>query len=75
MKSPPMQWHEITSQHPHWFLWSWAACVGLGIFLETYAVVRGRKYPTFTTLVKKGAPRWAVAAVLGWLAWHFLIEP
>jgi hypothetical protein len=74
MKSPPMDWHAILA-HPRWQLILWAVCIGLGMFLEIFAAIRGRKYVTFTYMVKKGAPRWAVAAVLGWLVWHFLIEP
>lgn len=67
-----MDWHSIL-QTSHAQLWLWVACISLGIVAETIGIVRGRQYVTFTTLVKKGAPRWAVAAVLGWLSWHFLI--
>lgn len=69
-----MDWHHIGATS-HAQLYLWLACVTLGVIAESVGIVRGRHYVTFTTLVKYGAPRWLVAAILGWLTWHFLIQP
>ena len=62
-------------QTSHWQLYGWLL-LGIGfVVLEANAVIRGRRYATLTTVVKKGFPRWALAAFLGWLVWHFLIAP
>jgi hypothetical protein len=67
-------WHSLW-QTSHTQIYGWLL-VGIGfIALETNAIVRGRKYATLTTLVKKGCPRWILAAFLGWITWHFLIAP
>jgi hypothetical protein len=68
-----MDWQALLA-HVHWHLYLWALIGILFAFAEFYAVFKGRKYATFTYLVKRGIPRWLVAAILGWLCYHFLIQ-
>lgn len=72
LKEPPLDWHGILATS-HVTLWVWALTGILFAGNEFWAVWKGRQYATFTTIVKKGVPRWLVAAILGWLVYHFLI--
>jgi hypothetical protein len=72
VKPAPLDWHAIW-QHHHWHLYLWFAWALLFVFLETLSIVDGH-YASFTYIVKKGVPLWVVAAVLGWIGYHFLID-
>jgi hypothetical protein len=73
LKNPPLAWNDILAKE-HWHLYLWMLTGILFGVCEFIAIIRGKKDATFTYIVKKGVPRWLVAAVLGWLTYHFLIE-
>jgi len=53
----------------------WLAIIAAWCVWEWRGIKDGPEgWPTFTRLVKDNIPRWAVAAFLGWLTWHFLVE-
>jgi hypothetical protein len=69
-----VDWHALWATS-HWQIYGWLICGLLFLALEANGIIRGRKYATLTTVVKKGCPRWILAAFFGWLLWHFFIEP
>lgn len=52
----------------------WIVIIGAGLAWEAVAFRMGdtETWPTLTRVVREHAPKWFLAASLGWLVWHFL---
>jgi len=44
------------------------------VFAFEMAGVFGKHYVTITAIVRATIPIWLRAMILGWLAWHFMID-
>jgi hypothetical protein len=55
-----------------WVAWLFAFVVLEGIALK---LAHKRGAMTLTYFVEHHAPRWLLAAFIGWLAYHFLVSP
>lgn len=66
-----LQWFK---SYPKWDTIGWLAIIGVGTYFELEGVAQGR-LTTFTDLVRHTIPVWVRAAVLGLLAYHFILDP
>ena len=57
---------------PRWDTCAWCIVLGLAALLEALGLTRPGD-ATLTQLIRSTVPMWARAAILGWLAYHFLI--
>jgi len=59
----------------NWEAWAWLLwLIAFGV-LETIGLVKHRDAMTFTFFLQHHAPRWALAMLIGWFMYHFLIAP
>lgn len=65
-------WNEV-ARHSWWNVAGWFVWVAMFIVLEITAARAPSKRLTFTMFAVDLVPRWAIAAFIGWMAYHFLI--
>lgn len=58
----------------HWDIVAMLLSLGVVLGFEMLGIFTDR-YVTITWLTRTYIPRWILAAVWGWLGWHFLIRP
>jgi hypothetical protein len=56
------------------FIWLAWALVGLGLEMFAFWEHNDRVLPPLTHVLLWHLPRWLLAALIGWLAYHFLVE-
>ena len=61
------------SKYVRWDTTAMCAALAVVFVFEMFGIFTDR-YVTITAIVRGVLPRWARAAVLGWLAWHFLSQ-
>jgi len=60
----------------NWEAWAWLAWILAFAVLETVGLMKRPEHGmTLTFFLENCVPRWVMAAILGWLCNHFLIEP
>ena len=59
---------------PHWDVLAWCIVLLAAFVLETIGLLRPTQGATLTALIRATVPVWLRAMVLGWLAYHFLIQ-
>jgi hypothetical protein len=58
-----------------WEAWAWTLwLIEFGV-LETIGLIKRGNGMTFTFFLEHHAPRWFLAAFIGWLTYHFLVAP
>jgi len=64
----------MTEHWSHLDLVCWAVILIAALILEIVGLARPSE-ATFTELVRRWVPMFLRAMILGWLNWHFLIDP
>ena len=59
--------------YPRWDTLAWLTVILCGAALESIGLARPGD-ATLSALIRATIPIWARAAILGWLAYHFLIQ-
>lgn len=59
---------------PRWDQIAWACWVVAFFVLETIGFLQKGHATTFTNVSKAVVPRWAIAMVIGWLWYHYLVQ-
>jgi hypothetical protein len=57
----------------NWEAWAWVTWILAFAVLETVGLLRRPDGMTLTYFLENHVPRWAMASLIGWLAYHFLI--
>ena len=68
-----MKFAEQFARFPLWNLIAWAVWAAMFAVLETMGV-KSNKYATLTYLALHTVPAAILAAFLGWLAYHFIVQ-
>lgn len=68
-----MSWTSQFDQFPTWNLVAWCAWAAMFAVLETLGV-KSDKYSTLTYLCIHAVPAPILAAFIGWLGYHFLVQ-
>lgn len=68
-----MSFREQFSRFPLWNVLAWAAWALAFAVLEFMGVFN-RRYATLTYLSLHTIPRWALAMIMGWLVYHFIVQ-
>ena len=59
--------------YPPWDTLAWCVVIAAAVILETLGLTRPHD-ATLSALIRATIPIWARAMVLGWLAYHFLLQ-
>ena len=59
----------------NWEGWAWVAWYAAFCVLEAIGLWKRQDAMTLTYFTEHHAPRWLLAAFLGWLTYHFLVAP
>ena len=57
----------------NWEAWAWVGWLAAFGILEALGLVVRHNTMTLTFFIEHHFPRWFLAAVLGWLTYHFLV--